>query len=266
MSFLVKKAGAPGHREKSLPLIVQHAKEDLRSVSDTRQFGLYYHGIMTLFAEAMKGNGLSIHTSGPAIFQSLFKAFDNEDLNSAARSPWIDVVCGVLISTVHHTSSDTFKDILEVVLECVNEAVELFRESSSVYNLRRLLLAARLIGIVAGVRKGTRIRAWPTLLKSMFSILQLISKNTPLVMQNDQNVDLWGQLVLSVSIIFQYAPMDALIPQISGFMDCLIKDPLAKWFLTFCSYFSEVDQERFRSITLPYFQRYVTRIPITAPY
>jgi U3 small nucleolar RNA-associated protein 20 len=48
-----------------------------------------------------------------------------------------------------------------------------------------------------------------------------------------------------------------MIPFISPFMDSLTKDPLAKWFLTFSSYLSEAEPDRFRSIALPYFQRFV---------
>jgi U3 small nucleolar RNA-associated protein 20 len=266
MSFLIKKAGPPAHKTKALPLIVQHAKKDLQSIFETREFGLYYHGLMTLFGEAMKGNGLSVHTSGPSILEALFLALDEDDLSSTEDSPWMNVICGVITSIIHHSSSDTFKDILIVVLERANASSKSLSDQRSIYELRRTLLSARTIGIVAGVRKGTRIRDWSALLKSMSSILRSVSTNAQLVMQNDQGVDLWSHLILSVSITFQYAPMDTMIPFISNFMDCLIKDPLAKWFLTFCSYFSEAELERFRSIALPYFQRYVTKLQMNPPY
>ena len=255
MSFLVKKAGAPGHREKALPLIVEHAKKDLQSISNTREFGLYYHGLMTMFAEAMKGNGLSVHTSGPAILKSLFLALDEEDLNSVEISPWMNVICGVLTSSIHHTSSDTFKDILDVILERSEASVTLFSEGKTDHQLRRLLLSSRTMGIVAGVRKGTRVSNWPALLKSMSNVLRVISSNAHLVLKNDQKLDIWRSLLLSVSIILQYAPMDSIIPFISIYMDSLTKDPLAKWFLTFSSYLSQAEPDRFRSIVLPYFQR-----------
>ena len=257
MSFLIKKAGAPANREKALPLIVRHAKSDLQSIVDTRQFGLYYHGLMTMFAEAMKGNGLSVHTSGPAILQALIQSLDEDDLQSQGKSPWMDVICGVLISIIHHTSSDTFKDILEVVVERANAAVALFTESTTDHDMRRLLLSARTIGIVAGVRKGTRVDDWPTLLKTQNEILQTISKTSAAFIKSDQGLTLWESLILSVSIIIQYSPMDALIPFISKYMDALTKEPLAKWFLAFCWYLSQTEPERFRSVAMQPFQRYV---------
>lgn len=256
LSFLVKKAGAPAHREKALPLIVSHAKADLESIVGTKEYGLYYHGLMTLFAEAMKGNGRSIHTSGPAIFKCLISNLDETDWKSKESSPWQDLVSGVLTSMVHHSSSDTFKDILDVVEESANTAVENFQESSNENDFCRVLFMGRCVGIACGVRKGTRIAGnWPNVLKVIASILRVISKNSGIVTGFESEDNLWSNIVLSVSIAFQYAPMDAIIPFISPFLDSLTKDPLAKWFLPFSSFFSEADSARFRSIALPYFQR-----------
>lgn len=255
MSFLIKKAGAPAHRGKALLTIIYHAKRDLEGTVGTREFNLYYHGLMTMFAEAMKGNGLSIHTSGPSILQALFQSLGKEELSSKKFLPWMDVICGVLTSMVHHTSSDTFNGVLDVILDNATTTLKSWNEQPNVYELGRLLLSTRSIGIVAGVRKGSRIKAWPAILKSMSDILRSISKNAHLVIEEDQNVDLWSNLVLSVSIVLQYSPMDAAIPFIAAFMDALTKDPLANWFLTFCSYFSEAEPERFKSIALPYFQK-----------
>lgn len=256
LSFLVKKAGAPAHREKALPLIVNHAKEDLRSTENTKEFGLYYHGIMTLFAEAMKGNGLSIHTSGPAILNALLQSLDEEDLGSREPSTWMNVICGVLTSSVHHTSSDTFTEILDTIIKNANETADSFQNSRSVHDLRRVLLSARILGIAAGVRKGTRVANWAGLLDAMSMMLRTISKASAVVTANEDNLDIWHSLVISVSIIIQYVPMDCMITYISPFMDALTKDPLANWFLTFSAFISEAELERFRSIVLPYFQRF----------
>lgn len=255
MSFLVKKAGAPAHREKALAIIVKHVKEDLLSIQETRQFGLYYHGIMTLFAEAMKGNGLTVHTSGPSIFRSLIEALNEKDISLGGSSPWMNVIYGVLTSMVHHTSSDTFNVVLDTVSEMANIAAQSFTELRSDETLCRLVLSARTIGIVAGVRKGTRIKAWPGLLKSMSNILNAISKQA--IKEPKEHLYLWDSVIISVAILFQYAAMDSLIPCISPFMNSLTKEPLAFWFLPFCSYLSGAEPDRFRSIALSYFQRFV---------
>jgi U3 small nucleolar RNA-associated protein 20 len=263
MSFLIKKAGTPGQREKALPLIINHAKADLLSMSEAKEFGLYYHGLMTLFAEAMKGNGLNVHTTGPSIFRALVLALDEKDLSSKEPSAWMNVICGVLTSMIHHSSSDTFRELLEIIIELTNSSVESFTVSHNEYDFRALLFSARMIGIVAGVRKGTRVNDWPGLLKSMSNILKVVSKRPAFVAKQEDEFEIWNSLIHSVSIIFQYTPMDAVIPFISISMDSLTKDPLATWFLAFCSYLSEAEPERFKSIVLPYFQRFVIHLRFT---
>jgi U3 small nucleolar RNA-associated protein 20 len=261
MSFLIKKAGAPGQREKALTLIINHAKADLKSMSDTKEFGLYYHGVMTMFAEAMKGNGLSLHSTGPSIFRALVLALDENDLSSKDPSPWMNVICGVLTSMIHHSSSDTFKELLDTVLGLANSSIQSFEESRNGTEFRRILLSSRMIGIVAGVRKGTRVGNWAGLLTTTSNHLKIVSNHTGFIAKHEEEFAIWNGLLHSVAITMQYTPMDAMIPFISTFMDTLTKEPLAKWFLTFCSYLSEAEPERFRSIVLPYFQRSVIYLP-----
>lgn len=256
MSFLVKKAASPAHKEKALPLIVNHAKHDLESIRETKEFGLYFHGLMTLFAEAMKGNGLTVHTSGPTIFQCLTQVMTDADLAGKEPSPWMNVVCGVLTSIIHHTSSDTFKDVLEIVKTQVSATIESAKEFSIELSTRRLMFAAKLVGIIAGVRKGSRISDWPSLLQSMSKILQFLSKNFPVVAKGE-DLETRNSVVLSVAIVVQYSPMNALITFVSPFMEALTKDPFAPYFLTFCAFLSEAESERFQSIVLPYFRRFV---------
>ncbi|RFU32484.1 hypothetical protein B7463_g3857, partial [Scytalidium lignicola] len=257
MSFLIKKAGASANREKALPLIVEYVQMDLQKTLDTKHFSLYYHGLMTLFAEAVKGNGFTIHSAGPAIFKSLLSVFTEECKNQKFEKVWIDVVCGVLTSIIHHTNMETFKDIQETVLEQANIAVDSFEEYQNVHQWNRVLLSARLIGVMAGVRKGTRISDWPTLLQTLSRILLIIQKNGDTGIQHVGHAHFWDLVILSVSITLQYSPMDAVIPFVSGFMDSLTRDPLAQWFLTFCSYLCQANSERFRSMVLPYFKRFI---------
>jgi U3 small nucleolar RNA-associated protein 20 len=256
MSFLVKKAAAPAHRERALPLIISHAKKDLESIKDTRQAGLYYHGIMTLFAEAIRGNGLNVHMSGSAIFQSLFMGLNENDFENGSQ--WPDVICGVITSLVHHTSSNTFTELQDTILELSNNMAASFTEHQNIFELSRLLLSARTLGIMAGVRKGSRISNWPAVVETLSNSLGVVSKNSSMSQLDGANLCVWKHLVLSVSITLQYAPMAAMIPVVSVFMESLTKDPLAKHFLTFCTYLSEAEEgpERFKSIALPYFKRY----------
>lgn len=258
MSFLIKKAGAPAHRERSLRSIIDYTRRDLRSFVGNRQFGLYCHGLMTLFAEACKGTGQTIHSSGPAVFACLFSSMDAEDFDEELDKQWSDVVCGVLTSLIHHATPETLVEIVAVLLERSALAVDSGEKGLTSKPRHQLLLSARAIGILAGVRMGSRVLDWPALISKLANILKMLSKSTEfLTAQPDRCNQLWKSVGLRTAIIFQYAPMEAMIPFISSLMDALTKDPLANDFLAFCSYFAQTDAERFRSIVLPYFQRFI---------
>lgn len=255
MSFLIKKAAAPAVREKSLDTVINHAKLDLLSTYGSRQYELYYHGLMTMFAEAAKGTGLSIHSSGTTIVRSMISQFNGGELPDVQKSPWADVICGVLTSLVHHSSSETLKDVVTSVLDQFLGAVDSFEANQITPNFQRLILSARTIGILAGVRKGSRISDWAALLSSLSMVLNALSRQKNAVSSFGNDLSLSNTVVLSTAITLQYAPMDVSIPFVSRYMTSLSTDPLSRFFLTFCSYFADVDIERFRSFVLPYFQR-----------
>jgi U3 small nucleolar RNA-associated protein 20 len=255
MSFLIKKAAAPAVRENALEKIIRHAKSDLISTYGSRQYELYYHGLMTMFAEAAKASGLSIHSSGTTIVRSMFTHFGDGELPETESSPWADLICGVLTSLIHHSSSETLKDVFEIILEQSASAVGAFEANQKMQTFQRLMLSARIIGILAGVRKGSRVSDWAALLSSLLKILNGFSLKTNAIAGFGNDIRLSDAVVLSTSIALQYAPIDASIPFVSRYMATLTTDPLSRYFLTFCSYFAEVDVERFRSFVLPYFQR-----------
>lgn len=258
MSFLIKKAAAPAHREKSLRSIIDYTRRDLWSFEGHRQFGLYYHGLMTLFAEACKGSAQTMHSSGPAIFAYLFSSMDAEDFDEKLGKQWPKVVCGVLTSLIHHATPESFVDIVAVVLERSALVVKSGEKGLTSRSRHQLLLSARTIGILAGVRMGSRVRDWPAVISKLADILKLISKSAKfLLAEPDTDDQLWKSIGLSTAIVFQYAPMEARIPFTSGLMDALIKIPLANDFLIFCSYFAQADRERFRSFVFPYFQKFL---------
>lgn len=265
LSFLIKKAAAPAVRSIALPLIIKHAKNDLLSLADTRQFVLYYHGIMTMFAEAIKSPNNSIHTTGSSIICALILEVEETDLEDQEIQIWPDVVCGVLTSLVHHSSADTFRDIVSSILIEVDRSLEAFSNTPTIVTYRNLTLSARLLGTVTGVRKGSRISRgldadaknindWSSIAKSFSDILDAITKSK-LELPSADEANVWTFIGLNASILLQYAPMDTLVPFVSKILGNLIKDPFAASFLTFSSYIAEADNTMFQSIVLPYFKK-----------
>jgi len=190
----------------------------------------------------------------------MFSRHGGGDFMDIQQFSWADVICGVLTSLIHHSSSDCFKDVTATVLEQAEEAVGRFEISDTEQTFQQLMLSAKAMGILAGVRKGSRISDWPALLSSLLSVLTILAQKKSGVADHANDVEFLSAVVLSASIAVQYAPMDTLIPFISRYMCAFSTDPLSRYFLAFCSYIAEVDVERFRSFVQSYFQRY--KIPI----
>ncbi|OTA63118.1 hypothetical protein K449DRAFT_464498 [Hypoxylon sp. EC38] len=250
LSFLVKKAATPANREKALTPLIEHVRLDLEASRDSRQFGLYHHGLMTMFAEAIKGQGHGVHTSGPEIIKSLIASVPNDECISSDPITWTDLVCGVLVSTVHHTTAETFEPIPKTIIETAN------KDGQCVTYPLRNCLYIRVLGTISGVRKGSRIVDWSLILNCLLASLKALSKVPDDVENTDSSV-IWRQLLVNIAIVWQQAPMDSIIPCITDFMNFMTREPLMKWFIPFCSYFSELDSTRFRSLLLKPFQKFV---------
>ncbi|RYP72723.1 hypothetical protein DL771_004059 [Monosporascus sp. 5C6A] len=250
LSFLVRKAAAPANREKALPRLVEHARADLESARETRQMGLYYHGLMTTFAEAIKGHGQGIHTTGPEIVRALIKAVPDEESIASEPMTWSDLVTGVLVSIVHHTSAETFGPIAASTVNIASKD-----ERLAEYPLRYCLYV-RLLGTISGVRKGNRIADWPLLLKSLRDALNGISQNRHSLDARSPS-EVWQQIVVNIAIIWANSPMEAAIPFITDLMNVMTREPLMRWLIPFCSYFADLDATRFRSLFIKHFQKFV---------
>ncbi|RYP70958.1 hypothetical protein DL769_004791 [Monosporascus sp. CRB-8-3] len=250
LSFLVRKAAAPANRGKALPRLIEHARVDLESARETRQMGLYYHGLMTTFAEAIKGHGQGIHTTGPEIVRALIKAVPDEESIASEPMTWSDLVTGVLVSIVHHTTAETFGPIAASTVNVASED-----EGLAEYPLRYCLYV-RLLGTISGVRKGNRIADWPLVLKSLRDALNGISKDRHSLDARGSS-EVWQQVVVSIAIIWVNSPMDAAIPFITDLMNVMTREPLMRWFIPFCSYFADLDATRFRSLFIKHFQKFV---------
>ncbi|KAI1435382.1 armadillo-type protein [Xylaria sp. CBS 124048] len=250
LSFLVKKAAAPANREKALVPLIQHIRDDFTASRDNRHLELYYHGLMAMFAEAVKGQGNGIHTTGPDILKALLLSVPNDQCLSLEPINWSEIVCGVFVSIVHHTTAETFLPIPKAVSEAATSD-----KSRSGFPLRNVLYV-RCLGIISGVRKGTRIDDWQPILGSLLQCLESISRDSK-IFEMMESTAIWQQLLVNTAIIWQLVPMDILIPYITEFTTVMTREPLMSWFIPYCSYFSELDSTRFRSIFLKPFQKFV---------
>lgn len=251
LSFLVKKAAAPSHRDIALKRLVECARDDLISIKDDRQFILYKDGLMTMFAEAIKGTDNTIHSTAPTIFMALVDAIPEDERTLTEDTIWTDVVCGVLTSVIHHATADTFGEFATGVHEAIRANME--RVPSAECQWQHVPLI-RIYGILAGVRKGYRLGDWAPIIKNFVEMLSNVTKAGVVVPQDAAGV-VWKSIIANIAIVWHHAPIDALIPHIVPLIQSLSREPLMKWFIPFCSYFCELDAQRFASLFRNDFQR-----------
>ena len=238
MSFLVKKASILYRKDHGpLDKLLHHAFIDLQNHAGTKVEGLYQHGLMTLFSEAIKGINRGLHSSADATFECITTVAMKTDTNSSTLAE--DVVCGVLVNVMHHTEAATLLPVVETITKLIHQ------ESATATQIR---LLARLLFLVAGVRKGSRVSDWDSVLQSATKLL------TSAKLEYPRGTTLTKQVFSAAAVILQTSPMDMVIPRHRHIMDLIATNDLQ--FLSFIHYFAQLGHDRFRSFVLRYFQRY----------
>lgn len=276
MSFLVKKAAAPSHRETALPRLVDHVKHDMIDLARklarksncteedvagdemdaafrTRQFGMYREGIMTMFSEAMKSAGTTLHSTATIIFETLIRATPTEESEFGKFCFWAETCCGVLTNIVHHSTPDSFQAVIDCTISLASKELEheLSKDSTT-----RLALILRLLGIMAGVRDGTRVSDWNLLIKTLVRALEALSKGVK-QFSTSPGLAIWENVITYTTICWHQAPMDALIPSLNDFNKIMTSEPFMRWYIPFCDYLAELNGARFRSLFQRPFQKFI---------
>ncbi|OAA80588.1 Armadillo-type fold protein [Akanthomyces lecanii RCEF 1005] len=255
VSFLVKKAAAPSHRETALVGLVEHIRDDLVGMVDDKQFTLYNDGVMTMFAEAIKGTEGNIHSAGAAILATLMDAIPEDEKKLATRQVWTDVVCGVLTSTIHHCREEHFDDYAEAIFDAVGQkAVAVAMPPPAWGTIPHI----RILGTLAGVRKGSRISNWNRLIQQLVALLaKMVPYPSADELSQEESNNLWSRVLVNVAIAWHHAPVDALVPHLASLLQSLTREPLMRWFIPFCALFCALDPRRFGSLLRGDFQKFL---------
>ncbi|KAI9376241.1 HEAT repeat protein [Aspergillus egyptiacus] len=244
MSFLIRKAGLVYYKNpEPLQLAVSFLLDDLRQAgADSKNVDLYKQGLMAMFSDSIKGVKLGLHSNGTDIFQCLLKSIcTDDDLRSGLA---LDVASGVLINVIHNTTLDTFEPIIDTITSFV-------RSHCGGGNKNYAIACCRLVFLCVATRKGSRVKTWKPVLEALLLLLQAAG-NAPGVY-----TDAIPHLLTAVAYALQISPMDEMLPFMRPLMDAVTTDKLSAYFLSFCATFSEWGAERFHSVVLPYFQRFV---------
>jgi U3 small nucleolar RNA-associated protein 20 len=251
MSFLIKKAAAPSYRDSALDAIVEHIRDDLLSTKDSRQVELYMDGLMTMFVEAIKGPGDIIHSTGYATFTALLKAIPPEEYTLPLAMTWTQLCCGVLTSVIHHSTPTNMTGFIDAIYDHVGLSIS--NNLSTAPRWRHVPLL-KVLTVLSGVRHGSRISNWGPLVQNLVAILDSITRSSSELPETQSKLG-WSHVGMNITIIWHYAPIDALVPSLQELMKNFRREPLMRLFVPFCAYFSELNSERFRSLFQSHFQK-----------
>ena len=241
MSFLIRKAGLVYYKNKTpLERVVTFLFNDLReTAAQSKKVEAVKEGLMVMFSDAMKGVKDGLHSNGLDILSCVLEnAPVNDELQSALA---LQVVSGVIINVLHHTTADTFEPVLQTILS--------YAESHLREGKHHAELCCRLIFLCVSTRKGSRVKDWKPVHQTLLLLLQSASASIQLF---EGGVP---QVLTAVAYALQTSPMDEMLPSMRPLMDAVMSDVFQPYFLSFCATFSEWGSERFHIIVLPHFQR-----------
>lgn len=243
MSFLIRKAGLVYYKNPTpLENAVSYLFDDISKTSqEGKHIENYKEGLMVMFSDAIKGFNNGLHSNGMDILRCVLDQIPPE---SEKRSEPAEVAYGLVINLIHHTTPETFGPILDTV----KEYIENRSKGSDNANLPE---CCRLIFICFGTRKATRIRDWKAVHQTLVTLLKQVAAKP------DENSEVIPQILAAVAYALQMSPMDEMLPYLRPLMDQLSTGPLSKYFLFFCNTFSEWGSERFQSLLVPYFQKFL---------
>ena len=237
MSFLVRKAATVfSSRKEPLELLLNHIKNDIEA-RGAQDISLYQEGLMTLLADSMKGTDMALHSRADCVYKCLLNLLEHDD--NPPHPAFTDVIFGVTVNLIHHCNGETFQPILDAICSCVSEAVG-FSQILPVYG--------HLLFIMVAVRKGSRIQDWGKICDSIVLLLQITrARELPAKSSGFESI------YKALAVAFQYAPLDVITPRLRSAMNQMMAEPNASMFLPFCTYFSDIDKDRFKNLLLPFF-------------
>lgn len=239
LSFLLRKAALICHKNKTpLNLIMDWIFEDLDSIKGpTSVCHLYRHGVMTLFVESIRGIDRRLHSCAPYVYRCLLERILERSFHQSSETA--AVLFGVTTSLIHHTDAVTLLPILEVIFDRIERRGVLSKH---------VKIYGELIFIVTTVRKASRINDWQPVVGALMSLLELCRGST------DEGI---LRVFNAAAVIIDACPLDIIVPRIRPIMRTIGSDQNGKHFLLFCSFFCELNQERFQNLIHPYFSDFI---------
>ncbi|KAJ5298868.1 uncharacterized protein N7443_006988 [Penicillium atrosanguineum] len=243
MSFLIRKAGLVYYKNKTpLENAVTFLFDDIFKAADEGiNVENYKEGLMVMFSESIKGINYGLHSNGIDVLRCIL---DKLPPTSEEHNEPAEIAHGVVTNLIHSTTPESFPPVLDTIKEYVDTR----SEGSQNPNIPE---CSRLIFACVATRKGLRIKNWKPVHQVLVTLLKQVSASP------EKYTQTIPQLLAAVAYALQLSPMDEMLPFMRTLMDLVSTGPLSKYFLFFCATFSEWGAERFHSLMLPYFQKFI---------
>ena len=234
MSFLVRKAAsAYSKHQEPLQKIVHHIFADFDAFEhNSKYIDVYRYGIMTLFANAVKGVGKELHTVALVLYRCL--------LDHALTERSKAILLGVTVSCIHYTDADTLEPLRNVIFDSVDK-LSSEPDQDEIEKWLSLMMA------LVSVRNGTRVQDWQLFLSRLTKLAELIS-----TLNVRELAQTHFQLVRTTAVAFSIAPLDACMPHLR-LIDLLSAKLSSELLVELCVYQAELDRGRFERFFLPTF-------------
>ncbi|KAJ6141548.1 hypothetical protein N7470_009938 [Penicillium chermesinum] len=244
ISFLIRKAGVVYYKNKApLENAVSFLYADIsQTAEDGKDVTMYKEGLMVMFSDAIKGINNGIHSNGIEVLRCVLDQIPPTNENKSAPR---EIGYGVVTNLIHHTLPETFGPILGTVQEFIESRLQ-GPENPNFLECCHLML------ICVATRKGSRVSDWKTVHQILVSLLQPASK------EPEKHSDAIPQLLTAIAYALQMSPMDEMLRFIRPIMEIVSTGSLSQYFLFFCTTFSGWGSERFQSLLLPYFQKFIS--------
>ncbi len=244
MSFLVRKAATVYAKDKTpLHIIINAIHDDIYTSAELGVGGakmrLYQYGLMTLLLDSMKGIERKVLSNATHVYNCMVDRLLATGENR--QTGYEDIVYGVTVALIHHSDSENFKPLLEIILKKIK-----ILDSGASETTRAT--CGRLLFIVSTVRKGTRIQDWAPVLDATITLLEMCRQS---------DCEAITEIYRSAAVVLQSSTLDAVLPKFLLVMKVIASDDFGAHFLPFCNYFCNLGRQRFQDLLLPYFSKFL---------
>lgn len=244
LSFLVRKCTGD-----SLTAIINHIIEDVYTVNNEKFFG----GCALLLSETMKSASYALHSRSANILDAIFDATKNVPTEQALYIA--DLVTGIYVTLLQYANITTATVLYERAFKFIDSILD-----KSTVSLTELILPAKLIFALSGLRKGARVTDWDALYSRFFRILDHAKKSADINVEDATEAKIQQfshSIVPAACAILQSSDLKSATSYHNKLLTTLSTLFEGRLFLPFSQLLLKLASERFKNFVIPYVAKFI---------